>query len=160
MKIMDWITFGIAVIGFCVSIYNFIETRIYNAKHLDVKVKYTFKTSGVLLIVVEFVNKSRLNISVTSGSFNGEHTFGEISTMFFTYKDQSKAEKVSEHTKKFPIKIEPLSAVTVLMETDAWNPELPKSYEILLGTSRGFIRRSIEMPLNFDDWKCLLKRLK
>lgn len=161
---MELITFLIAVVSFCFSIFNFVENRIAHARNLEVHVKYALKESRIALFVIEFVNKSWLGISITSGSFNDngtKHNFGEISTQVFTYSDPVKSGKVGERTKRFPLKIEPLSAVQVLMESDNWNPELPTCCNLRLGTSRGPIRaNNVSLPADLADWKLLLKCIK
>ncbi|MBU5627745.1 hypothetical protein KQI82_12575 [Oscillibacter sp. MSJ-2] len=158
------VTFAIAFAGFAMSLFNFAENRISHMRRLDIKVKYVLKESGMLLLIVEFVNKSWLGISITSAAFydnDVEHKFGEISTMVFTYAHPDLSGKAGERTQKFPIKIEPLSAVQLFMETDKWNPTLPGSYDFRLGTSRGPIRgTSLALSADLADWKLLLKHLK
>ena len=85
VSIFDRVTFAIAVIGFLLSVYNFVASLVANSKRLEISVKQVCKCNGFVGLVIEFTNKSRLNISITSGQIvlgdNQMLPFGEISTL-------------------------------------------------------------------------------
>lgn len=67
--IFDIITFSIAVLSFCISVWNFIETRLQNRVCLSVECKDFIIaenfTRQPLYIALSIVNKSRLPIAVS-----------------------------------------------------------------------------------------------
>lgn len=84
MSIANCITFWIAVVGFALSIYNFVKSLIANHKRLCISVKQIYNEAKFTVMLVEFTNKSQLGISVTRGEINGV-PFGEQSTTLYTY---------------------------------------------------------------------------
>lgn len=83
MNIFDYITFLIAVGGFALSIWNFIETRWQNRVNIGIECKdylYAdfFKTKP-LFVGLTITNKSRLQISVTRIFIELNRTSYEVS---------------------------------------------------------------------------------
>ena len=89
MTTMDWVTFGIAVISFLLSVYNFVETFVKNSKRISISVKHLCKEDGFAIMLIEFTNRSQIGISITSGklvsSSKKEIKFGETSCELFRY---------------------------------------------------------------------------
>ena len=89
MTTMDWVTFGIAVISFLLSVYNFVETFVKNSKRISISVKHLCKEDGFAIMLIEFTNRSQIVIYITSGklvsSSKKEIKFGETSCELFRY---------------------------------------------------------------------------
>lgn len=164
VTVKDCVTFWIAVIGFLLSIYNFVSGLIKESRQIDVSVKFTYHISGFLVMVLQITNKSRLGISITSGTIitkeEAEIPFGETSKAVFTYDSPELRGKVSERTVLFPVHIEPLRSTRVFIQTDSWNPSLPLDCKIRLGSSRGMIKKKISIPDVTDDFLLLLGHLE
>ncbi len=162
----DTVTFIIAVVSFILSIINFIENRISNRKNLYVVVKYAFVTGGLVFFMLDFINKSRLSISITSGNFviNGtERPLGNKANVFMTYTKPEHHEKPFERPVCFPIKLESLSATELLFQADQpydeW-VELPEKCIGIFGTTRGKVKTRLNLPTNYGDLKQMLQYLK
>lgn len=160
---MDWVTFWIAVIGFCLSVFNFIETILKNSKRLSVSVKHLCKCDNHVVILMEFTNRSHLGISITSGKFiskTGESiVFGEVSRELFRYTNAELKGKPNERTVTFPIHIDPLKSERVLLLTEDGLPGFSSSYKIVLGSSRGKIAKNVVLPTAHEDFVSLLEHL-
>lgn len=161
MSIIEKVTFAIAVIGFLLSVYNFVKSIIAESARIRISVKYAHKISGFVIMVVEITNKSRLGISITSGeiidSAKNEIQFGETSKVVFSYNHPDLSGKSAEKTSTFPIHVEPLRSIRVFIQTEDWNPSLPLDCKIRLGSSRGWISTNVTLP---DDCGNLLSLLQ
>lgn len=164
VSVKDRVTFWIAVVGFLLSVYNFVSDLVKERPQIDVSVKFTYHVSGFLVMVMQITNKSRLGISITSGTIitkeKAEIPFGETSKAIFTYDSPELRGKVSERTVLFPIHIEPLRSARVLIQTDSWDRSLPLDCKIHLGSSRGMIKKKISIPDVTDDFLLLLGHLE
>lgn len=67
--VFDIITFIIAVLSFCISVWNFIETRLQNRVNLSVECKDFIIAENFsrqpLYIALSIINKSRLPVAVS-----------------------------------------------------------------------------------------------
>ena len=162
--VRDTVTFWIAVFGFALSVYNFVASIYASHKRVSVRVKYTYKVGGYVLLSIQITNKSRLGISLTSGEISDlagyKFTFGETSTVVFTYSHPDLSGKNVLRTDIFPIHVEPLHSTCIFMQTETWNPDLPLSCRLRFGSSRGWIRSKVVLPEDFEDFESLLRRLK
>lgn len=160
---MDWVTFGIAVISFILSVYNFLENLVKNAKRVSVSVKHLYNGSGYAVMLMEITNHSQLGISITSGKFvntpQGKIAFGETSRELFRYSSPELRGKPSERTVTFPLYIDPLRSECVLLLTEGDLPGFSNSCRIELGSSRGKISRKIYLPAAHEDFVSLLEHL-
>lgn len=163
-SISSAVTFLIAVIGFALSVYNFVVSVRSNRKRISTHVKLTYKISGIVLLSIQITNKSRLGVSLTSGEFvdfSGQKiAFGETSTVVFTYTNPELSGKNVLRTDIFPIHIDPLKSTRIFMQTETWNPDLPLSCYLRFGSSRGWIRSKVDLPADFEDFESLLRHLK
>ena len=164
VPVRDTVTFWIAVLGFALSVYNFVVSIYANHKHISVRVKFTYKVRGYVLLSIQITNKSKLGISLTSGEIDGfigrKIAFGETSSAVFTYAHPDLSGKSVLRTDIFPIHVEPLHSVRVFMQTETWNPDLPCSCRLRFGSSRGWIQAKVDLPEDFEDFESLLRRLK
>ena len=65
MSIMDWITFGIAVAGFLMSLATWVKDFITQRKHIEGKVLDIKSYKNVTYMDLLIENRSRLPISIT-----------------------------------------------------------------------------------------------
>ncbi|SHI13640.1 hypothetical protein SAMN02745823_02714 [Sporobacter termitidis DSM 10068] len=162
------ITFLIAVAGFIISIINFVENRVASRRSIAVTLKFALASDETLLINMEFTNKSRLPISISSGKLvlegGKQYSFGNKSNTQFVYSNPAISEKTTERTQRFPLKLEPLSTSEMFVEIDQrdkdWGSMLPCKCNAIFGTSRGRIKTSCEIPVSLDNWKQMLQRLR
>ena len=163
-SIFDWVTFAIAVIGFLLSIYNFVAALIVNFKRLEISVEQICHCNGFAGLVLKITNKSRLNISLTSGQLilgNKQRIrFGEISTIAVAQKLPYMEQDTLARPKLFPIRLDSLMSVRVFMQTDYWDADLPQSCKLSLSTSRGSIRKKIALPAAIENGLQLLQYLE
>lgn len=162
--ISDKVTFCIAVAGFALSLINFIGDRIANRKHVEVTIKHTHYNHGSLYMLVLFTNRSRFAISITSGCLSfGEdiqHIIGEKSRSAFTYSNPALSGKTVEYTRRFPVRLEPLSAEQCLFEIETWKNGTPLSCSARFGSSRGIVKARLQLPNAPDTLKTYLQRIK
>ena len=163
MTTMDRVTFGIAVISFILSVYNFIENLIKNSKRVSVSVKHLCKENGCAIMLKEFTNRSQLGISITSGklisSSKKEIDFGETSCELFRYSYPELKGKANEKAVTFPIHIDPLTSERVLLRTEHDLPGFSRSYKAEFGSSRGKISKNLELPIAHENFVSLLEHL-
>ncbi|MBO4938872.1 MAG: hypothetical protein J6C98_07735 [Oscillospiraceae bacterium] len=163
MTTMDWITFGIAVFSFVLSVYNFVETLVNNSKRLSVSVKHLCRENGHVIMLIEFTNRSQLGISITCGKLVGtakkEVVFGETSRELFRYNSPEAKGKSSERTLTFPLHIDPLRSERVLLQTEHDLPDFSRNCRIVLGSSRGKLSKKLELPIAREGFVSLLEHL-
>lgn len=163
MTTMEWVTFWIAAIGFILSVYNFVEHLIRNSRRLCVDIKHLHNTDSFAIMLVEFTNRSQLGISITSGKIvdaSGKAVaFGETGCELFRYEYPELKGKASERTVTFPIHIDPLRSVRVLLQTEDDLPGFSRSYAMELGSSRGKISKNVGLPTAHEDFVSLLQHL-
>ena len=163
-SVKNIVTFWIAVLGFALSVYNFVVSIYANHKRVSVRVKYTYKVGGYVLLSIQITNKSRLGISLTSGEVieptGHKIAFGETSTVVFTYSHPDLSGKNVLRTDIFPIHVEPLRSARIFMQTETWNPDLPLPCRLRFGSSRGWIRSKADLPEDFEDFESLLRCLR
>ena len=161
---MDSITFWIAVVGFILSVYNFIEGIIRNSRRLSVSVKHIYQTSEFAVMLIEFTNHSQLGISITNGTLLDSHghsvQFGETSRELFRYDHPELTGRPNERTVTFPIHIAPLRSERVLLQTEHALPGFSRSYRMKLGSSRGRISKTVVLPIGHEDFVPLLSHLR
>lgn len=161
---MNTVTFWIAVVGFILSVYNFIEGIIRSSRRLSVSVKHIFRSENTTILLIEFTNRSQLGISVTSGILidhqKNRFVFGETSQEIFRYSYPERKGKESERTAIFPISIDPLRSERVLLQTEHALPGFSRSYRMKLGSSRGRISKTVDLPTGHEDFVSLLSHLK
>lgn len=164
MTTMDRVTFGIAVISFVLSVYNFVEGLVKNSKRISISVKHLYKADGYAIMLIEFTNKSQLGISITSGrlvsDLKEEIEFGETSCEVFRYSYPELKGKANEKAVTFPIHIDPLRSERVLLRTEHDLPGFSRSYKAEFGSSRGKISKNLELPIAHEDFVSLLEHLK
>ncbi len=148
--VVDWITFAIAVAGFLLSVYNFVERLAKDRRNVEVKVKAIYKTGEYLTLLVEFANHSQLGISIAAGTLNGI-SFGETARMIYRYLDPMAAGKETERTVTFPQYIPPLRAERFLFQMECGTAPISGSGTIRLSTTRGKITRSCPLPLTHEN---------
>lgn len=148
--VVDWITFAIAVAGFLLSVYNFVERLAKDRRNVEVKVKAIYKTGEYLTLLVEFANHSQLGISVTAGTLNGV-SFGETARMIYRYLDPKAAGKETERTVTLPQYIPPLRAERFLFQMEGGVAPISGSGTIRLSTTRGKITRRCPLPLTHES---------
>ncbi len=162
--VRDTVTFLLAILGFAISALNLAVTIYTNHKRISICVKTTYKISGYVLLSIQITNKSRLGVSLTSGEVDDlagrKISFGETSSVVFTYAHPELSGKDVLRTEIFPIHIEPLHSSRIFMQTETWNPDLPLSCCLRFGSSRGWIRAKSDLPAADEDLKLLLRRLK
>lgn len=164
VSMFDRVTFAIAVIGFLLSIYNFVASLVVNSKRMEISVKQMYKCNGFVGMVIEFTNKSRLNISITSGQIvlgdDQRLQFGETSILAIAqrlpYMDHDTVAKPA----LFPVRLDPLTSVRVFMQTDHWSQDLPHRCTLVLPTSRGNIRAKVDLPDALETGLQLLRYLE
>ena len=153
--VRDTVTFWLAVVSFILSSGELVFIIIKNYKNVSVCVKSTFKHSGYVVLSLQIENKSRLGISLTSGEIDDlsghKIAFGEESTFVFAYSLPDLPGTQVLKTDIFPIHIEPLHSVRILMQTETWDPDLPLSCQLRFGSSRGLVYSSAVLPTNFDN---------
>ena len=71
MDALNYITFGIAVAGFLLSIYNFIEKLVEKSRRITVLISSVCRTAGNDLILMTITNCSHLGVSLTWGEIAG-----------------------------------------------------------------------------------------
>lgn len=169
LKLISWIskreniTFLIAVVGFGLSIFNFVENRISNRKKLNFSIEYTYNEAEYLFLVTTITNCSRIPITLTSGKFiihGQEHRIGKQRLTLFTYLYPEKRGKQTEQSEVFPIKIEGLDYIRCLFATDEFPINQPTQCNIHLETNRGSIKLKEIFPAPIDSLKELLQYLK
>lgn len=164
VSIFDRVTFAIAVIGFLLSVYNFVASLVVNSKRLEISVKQVCKCNGFVGLVLELTNKSRLNISITSGQIilgdNQRLPFGEISTLAIAQRLPYMDHDTVSKPRLFPIRLDPLASVRVFMQTEYWTQDLPHQCILVLPTSRGKIRAKVDLPDALESGLHLLRYLE
>lgn len=164
ISILDQVTFAIAVVGFLLSVYNFVASLVANSKRLEFSVKHLCKSGNIIGLVFEITNKSRLGISLTSGNFileNGEKIpFGETSTLAIAQKLPYMEHDAIIKSRLFPIRLEPLMSARVFMQTDCWDSDLPNSCKFFFSTSRGSFQGKVDLPDTLKDGLQLLRYLE
>lgn len=149
---MEQITFWIAVVGFALSVYNFVAALVANSERLLIKAKHICIENGVMGMVLEITNKSRLGISITGGKLILDKTqqipFGETSTLALVKKLPYEDNETVIRAGLFPIRLESLCSVRVFMQTEYWNHDVStcSSCDVLLSTSRGGTKHTVELP--------------
>ncbi len=159
MDVMNYITFGIAVAGFLLSIYNFVEKLIEKSRRITVTVGSVCRTAGNDLILMTLTNRSHLGISLTWGEIAGTK-FGVSSKTVYFFMHPELAGKATIETAIFPFQIDPLASIQVLVLMEHDRLPLPPPCEVRFGSSRGEIRRTLCPPATPDDFQTLLSRLK
>lgn len=163
MTTMDRVTFGIAVISFLLSVYNFVENFVKNSRRISVSVKHLCKEDGFTIMLIEFTNHSMLGISITSGKLVGaskaEIEFGETSCELFRYSHPDLQGKANEKAVTFPIHVDPLKSERVLLRTERDLPGFSRSYKAVFGSSRGKISKNLELPTAHESFVSLLEHL-
>ena len=159
MNTMDKITFGIAVVGFLLSVYNFIEGLIAKSRRITISMLGMCRCGDCLAILLVITNKSRLGISLTSGKIDGT-AFGETRETVFTYANPELAGRSTVKTTIFPIHLEPLSATRLLLLVEERDLPIPSPCVIRLGSSRGKISKKLCPPFVPVDFPKMLKYLK
>ena len=163
MTTMDRVTFDIAVVSFILSVYNFVEALMKNAKRLSVSIKHLYKLDNHVVMLIEFTNRSHLGISITSGELvsdlNKRVVLGETSRELFRYSNPDAKGKAFERSVTFPINIDPLRSERVLLLTEDDLPGFSCSYRIVLGSSRGKISKNVVLPAGHEDFVSLLEHL-
>lgn len=162
------ITFAIAVISFLLSVYNFVEARIINRKKLDVSIDKMLLEKTDFIFILGLTNRSKLPITITAGHIllpnQTECSFGEVSEAIFYYNNPTLSGKATETTQRFPVKLESYEAVKILVKFTTWNVEwnkyVPCSCQMILGSSRGIIKKQIKLPASYSGIKDILKRAK
>ncbi len=159
MEAVDYITLGIAVAGFLLSIYNFVEKLVDKSRRITVLITNVCRTAGNDLILMTITNRSHLGISLTWGEIAGTK-FGVSSKTVFTFAHPELAGKATIQTVIFPIQIDPLASVQVLVLLEHDRLPLPSPCKVRFGSSRGEIRKTLCPPATPDDFLTLLSRLK
>jgi len=147
---------------------SWVHTFWENRKHLELSITNTFLEGSTLLATIELVNKSKQPISITSGALfipdKSEHQFGKTSTTVFTYSNPDLSGKTTETTKRFPVKLDSFEAKSILVELSPWPSELnqyiPGPCDIVLGTSRGQVKKSCKIPIYCASWKKMLECIR
>ena len=160
MSIANCITFWIAVVGFALSIYNFVKSLIANHKRLCISVKQIYNEAKFTVMLVEFTNKSQLGISVTRGEINGV-PFGEQPTTLYTYTHPELNKRPVINTEILPLYIAPLGSSRVLLRTEHVLPVSGDPCKVVLGTSRGrVVSRALALPESCGCFVSLLEYLE
>lgn len=160
MSITNCVTFWIAVVGFALSVYNFIRSLIANHKRLCISVKQIYNEAKFTVLLVEFTNKSQLGISVTRGTINGI-SFGEQSTALYVYDHPELNRRPVINTEVLPLYIAPLGSSRVLLRTEHVLPVPGDPCKVVLGTSRGrVVSRALALPESCGGFVSLLEYLE
>lgn len=160
MSIANCVTFWIAVVGFALSVYNFIRSLIANHKRLCISVKQIYNEAKFTVLLVEFTNKSQLGISVTRGTINGI-SFGEQSTTLYIYDHPELNRRPVINTEVLPLYIAPLGSSRVLLRTERVLPVSDSPCKVVLGTSRGrVVSKSLALPESCGCFVSLLEYLE
>lgn len=164
---MDYITIGIAIAAFVLSVYNFVYQLIIERKNLKVEligVTQSFENAKWYVIELNFLNKSRLPISIADIWLSGNGNRKSVDTK------KHQLAKMTERTGKtvtnevivmsdiLPIDLGSLMTfrgkyVIDLVKSD-FDISEGQSIDITLSTSRGVLTFKLEF-LNFcsdEQW--------
>lgn len=158
MLIITWVTFGIAVIGFGLSIFNFVSVLIANHKRIRVSVKEIYNEKEFTVMLLEFTNKSQLGISITSGAIN-DMPIGERAATLYTFSNPELNQRPTIKVSLFPLYICPLGSSRVLLRSERVLPE-SDAYKLVLGSSRGKISKDLTLPKDCGCFVSLLEYLE
>lgn len=165
-KIFDIVTFAIAVIGFILSIWNFVETRIQNRVNLSVECKDFIIADNFarkpLYIALSVVNKSRLPIAVSRAfivAANEKFEFSWIPQIVHQARLGTKDEVFDRTIVKsitLPINLSGLGTIGGYFYTETFDritEDLIKetSATIVLHTNRGVKEYSVELTTIATD---------
>lgn len=165
MSIMDWITFGIAVAGFLMSLATWVKDFITQRKHIEGKVLNIKSYQSVTYIDLLIENRSRLPISITDISlFLGDSAYRctPLPKLILEHTKSRKGE-VYERTMKYstpmPIQISNLGATTVVALFEGMKrlpPDDATHLNLSISTNRGSpVKMTLELP---EGWAALRRQ--
>lgn len=155
----DSITFLIALLGFVLSMYNFIRALIQDHIHLRISYKNHLcsptSSKGFMILAMDIENLSRLPISISRMFLNiGDETF-EFSYMpHYVYERTQRCgdeivDKITTHTLQFPLSIPTLGVAGGFFHIvgNFTEQQLTKEkLSVTLWTTRG--KRTYEIVMN------------
>ena len=161
----ETITFGIAVLGFALSVWNALRDWRSNRKNLAVSIPFAFcseHNAGYSFIMMEFVNKSKLPLSITriQAQIDGkDFELGCESVRMFEYTYPERKGRVADDSVLLPLSVDSLGYKRALFSISDWPMITNKQVSLTIGTNRGQIKKTVEMADIITDIKVLHKRL-
>ena len=156
------VTFAIAVIGFLLSIYNFLKVWLANRRNLSVSIPCLICTCGDTYIKMVFVNKSNMPITITricAHAQGADYELGLSTVRIFEYDHPERKGRAGDDTTCLPLKLEPLGYRTALFELGSLASYQEDMLSITIGTNRGPIESDVHVQLVTDDYKTMSQYL-
>ena len=161
----DNVTLAIALIGLCLSVFNVLHDLASNKKSLSITAPYLFCNEcncGYSFLVLEFVNKSNLPITLTriQSVIDGiSFELGRERVRMFEYSHPERRGKVAEDSAVTPISIDPLGYAKILLAISE-KPDIQNlCVDLSIGTNRGMIKKKVEIGEKTSDIKEMLKHM-
>lgn len=159
------ITFAIAVAGFGLSVCNAARDWLSNRKNISVSAPFAFcheDNAGYSFIMIEFVNHSKLPITITriQATIDGKcFELGQESVRMFEFTHPERKGRVADDSALLPISINSLGYAKALFSIENWPQISQKLISLEIDTNRGTLRKSVEISDVVTDFKTMHKRL-
>ena len=159
---MDWVTFGIAVAGFLMSLASWFHTFITQRKRLSFKIQlFRYKEdSAYMYLMIE--NRSRLPVSITGISLKqGKSKTPCVqipkTVSSTTRKTAGNTDVVYQYSTAIPIQLSALESVSCIVLFEGIPEAVPPSATHLtfqISTNRGRIaKRKLQLPQGWSGQK-------
>lgn len=165
MALLDAITLAIAIIGCTLSLWNTIRDWYFNRKNIIVSIPFVFcneSNDGYSFALVEFVNKSKLPLTITrvQAMVDG-HTFelGHECVRMFEYLHPERKGRVAEDSVLLPLSMDSLGYQKALFSIPDCPNIMDKNVSLIIGTNRGEVCMAFEITDITNDIKIFLKHL-
>lgn len=160
------ITLLIAIVSLVLSLINAIRDWKSNRKSISISVPFAFcneHNAGYSFILTEFVNRSKLPVTVTriQAMIDGERfELGRESVRMFEYTHPERKGRVADDSVLLPIVIDSLGYSKALFSISNWPQITKKEIKLEIFTNRGKIRKqTVEIAEIIQDTKVMHKRL-
>lgn len=160
--LMDWITFGIAVASFLMSLPSWIYTFIAQRKRLSFKIQAFKYKENLAYMYLMIENRSRLPVSITGISLEQGESRTPCAPIPKTVsstimKTAGNTDVVYHYSTAMPIQLSALESVSCIVLFEDIPEAVPLSAKLLtfqISTNRGRIaKRKLELPQDWSDQK-------
>ena len=160
--VMDWVTFGIAIAGFLMSLGSWVHTFITQRKRLSFKIQFfRYKeNSAYMYLMIE--NRSRLPVSITGIALKQSKSIVPCvqipkTVSSTTRKTAGNTDVVYQYSTAIPIQLSALESVSCIVLFEGIPEVVPPSATHLtfqISTNRGRkVKRKLALPQDWHDQK-------
>lgn len=158
--VMNWVTFGIAVAGFLMSLGSWIYTFVTQRKRLSFKIQVFKYKENLAYMYLMIENRSRLPVSITGiflkqGKNRTSCTQIPKTVLSTTRKTACNTDVVYQYSTAIPIQLSSLESVSCIVLFEDI-PEVVQSsathLTFQISTNRGRkVKRKLALPQDWND---------